>query len=153
VQLCRDIVARVTYPVPARAADPRARYVTMAKFFYEAMDAVRAMPPGTLSEAPNGELPKDSLTVFLMVATRSANEIVRDRIITMVGDETARQFADELQLGVVAFRRAIGIVGGADESFWTPARPQPTYSDQTTAPPLPDDPEPEPRRRWWWKRR
>jgi hypothetical protein len=110
VRLCRDIVARVVHPIPAPEADPRARYVTMAKFFYDAMDAARAMPPETLAAAPDGQLPKDSLSVFLIDAVRGVNEIVRSGYIASMDDEKAREYADELQPGVVAFRRAIGTV-------------------------------------------
>jgi hypothetical protein len=161
VQLCRDIVTRVAYPVPARDTPPRPRYVTLSMFFYDAMDAVRAVPPNVLPAHPSGPLAIGSLAVFLTDATVPANEIIVNGWIDMLDDEALRKSADDLEPGVIAFRRAIGTVAGADESFWTPAprgqgplyniRPRVTEVALTMT--EPDEPEPKPRRRWpRWRR-
>jgi hypothetical protein len=131
-------------------------------FFYDAMDAVRAMPPNALATHSSGALPIDSLAVFLADATVPANEIIVSGSIDVLDDDALREFADELEPGVIAFRRAIGTVGGTDESFWTPVargegplysvRPRRTEVVQTMV--EPDESEPERRRRWSrWRHR
>jgi hypothetical protein len=121
--VCRDIIRRVNHRVPSRDTDPRLRYTTMAMFFYDALDAVRAAPTGSLPTLPNGQLSPSSLANMVADACLRVGELVRMGGIAEYADDVARRYADEIEPEVLEFRRAVGTAGGGDATFWAIADP------------------------------
>lgn len=161
--ICRDIVRRVDYRVPSRETNPRSRYVTMVKLVSDALDVVQAAPSETLPKGPTGALAPSSLAAMLMNATAATAEFLNNGTILRLGDDSAREFADEIEPEILAFRKAIGIAGDGDATFWTIADPGETMVSSLRLPEsrpdvplpqvLPSSPRRVARRRFrWWNR-